>query len=318
VSAAEHETVAPEGGNEQRSALITRAVAEITPGDGRTLDVRIVPYNVVTTVSDPGRPAYREQWMPGAFADQVRGASAGRANTVLVNYRHGDRISDVLGHGLTLNETGDGFYGTFRVHETPDGDKALYMVRENVLAGVSLEALPKKSVRSNEGIVQRVKAHLVNIALCPNPAYEGAGVLALREEDLMVDEELEPLGMDPALVERCLELGIEVPGRIAEVIQRAFTEVAWDGSASRWDTPEAYCAASAIDLNAPGSKKTKDACHLPFKEPGSGAVNVNGLRAALSRLGQGFPNDATQAQRDSAAARLRRLLASYNSSSGGN
>jgi HK97 family phage prohead protease len=278
------------------------------------LDVRIVPYGVVATVVDPGRPAYREQWMQGAFADQVRGASAGRASTVLVNYRHGQQIGDVLGHGVSLDERSDGFYGSFAIHETPDGDKALYMVREKVLAGVSLEAFPKKSIRSNEGIVQRVKAHLVNIALCPTPAYENAGVLAVRAEDLMVDEEMEPVGMDPALIERCLELGLEVPGRIAEVVQRAFTEIAWDGSAGRWDTAEAYCAASAIDLNTPGSTKTKDACHLPFKEPGSGAVNVNGVRNALARIAQGFPNDASQGQRDAAAARLRRLLASFNSS----
>ena len=300
---------------QERPALITRAVAEVTPGEGRTLDVRIVPYGLVTTVSDPGRPAYREQWMPGAFADQVRGAAAGRAKQVYVNYRHGEGIQNVLGHGLALREEGDGFYGSFELHDTPDGQKALYMVRENVLAGVSLEAYPKKSVRSADGVVQRVKAHLVNIALTPEPAFEGAGVLAIREDELMEgDEELAAIEMDRALIERCQRLGIAMPESMAEVITRAFTDTAWDGSASRWDTAEAYCAASAIDLNAPGSKKTKDACHLPYKEPGSGAVNVNGVRAALSRLGQGLPKDASQGQRDAAASRLRRLLASYNSS----
>jgi len=311
VSAAETHEDAAVLGAQHDSRLITRAVAEVTTGEGRTLDVRIVPYGVVATVSDPGRPAYREQWMEGAFADQVR--AKGRERQVFVNYRHGTGIQDVLGHGLNLRESSDGFYGSFQIHDGPDGDKALYMVRENVLAGVSLEAYPKRSVRSGDGVMQRVKAHLVGIALTPEPAYEGAGVLAIREEELMADaEELASIEMDRALVERCQRLGIAMPDRMADLVTRAFTDVAWDGSASRWDTAEAYCSASAIDLNAPGSKKTKDACHLPYKEPGSGAVNVNGVRAALSRLGQGLPQDASQGQRDAAAGRLRRLLASYN------
>lgn len=296
---------------EQETRLITRAVAEVTPGEGRTLDVRIVPYNTVAEVSDGGRPVYREMWVEGAFADQVRGAQAGRADKVFVNYRHGQAISDVLGHGISLRESSDGFYGSFAIHDTPDGEKALYMVREKVLAGVSLEAFAKKSVKSRDGVVQRVKAHLVNIALCPAGAYEGAGVLAIREEEIIDEDEYAP-EIDMELLERCLRLGVQIPDQLAERLERAFTDTAWDGSASRWDSAESYCSASAIDLNAPGSKKTKDACHLPFKEPGSGAINVNGVRAALSRLGQGFPNDASQAQRDAAAGRLRRLLAQYN------
>jgi hypothetical protein len=90
--------------------------------------------------------------------------------------------------------------------------------------------------------------------------------------------------------------------------------VAWDGSASRWDTPEAYCAASAIDLNPAGKAKIKDRCHLPYKEPGSGTININGVKAALSRLGQGLPQDATQGQRDEAQRTLERILNSFTSS----
>ena len=86
------------------------------------------------------------------------------------------------------------------------------LVREGILGGVSLEALPKKSVRSSEGVVRRVKAHLHGIALTRRPAFVGSVVLALREDPLL-DEDLLPVQPDPELIERCRRLGIKVPQR---------------------------------------------------------------------------------------------------------
>ncbi len=193
---------------------ISRAVAEFSAGNGRTIDVRIVPHGVPAEVSDGG-PLYREVWMPGAFADQVRGAQAGRAREVYVNFEHGSGISGIVGHGLTLREADDGFYGSFELHETTDGEKARYMIERDVLGGVSLEAFPKVNRRSKDGMMQRVKAHLVNIALCRRPAYSGAGVLALREQEL-VAEELKPPQIADEIKERCDRLGIALPEGLVE------------------------------------------------------------------------------------------------------
>lgn len=55
----------------------------------------------------------------------------------------------------------------------------------------------------------------------------------------------------------------------------------WDGSPSRFDTPEAYCASCLIDLN--DGAKTKSMCMLPVKEPG-GAINKNALGPAWGAL----------------------------------
>jgi hypothetical protein len=137
--------------------------------------------------------------------------------------------------------------------------------------------------------------------------------LSLREEQI-VDEALMPPPPNKEILERCAELGVELPEGMAILLSRAYTDAQWDGSESRWDTAEAYCAASAIDLNTGTGPKTKDACHLPFKEP-TGEINVNGVRAALARIGQGDPTDATQEQRDAAKSRLEKILASFNSMS---
>ena len=45
---------------------------------------------------------------------------------------------------MALREEADALYGTFRVHPGTDGDKALHMVNEGVLTGLSIEALPTR------------------------------------------------------------------------------------------------------------------------------------------------------------------------------
>jgi len=189
--------------------------AELTPGDGRTVDVRIVPYGETITHADghggvPVGVPYQEQWMPGVFSGQVKAA-----NRVLVNVEHQKGLAGVVGHGIVLREGADGFYGSFKLHETPDGDKALMLVREGVLQSVSLEAIAAKSVKSANGVIQRVKARLVNIALTRFGAYPSAQVLALREETIL-DESLFPVTLPEETINRCRALGIRLPQRYLE------------------------------------------------------------------------------------------------------
>jgi len=280
---------------------------------GRTVDVRLVPFNEVATVADPPDwQPYREQWLPGVFDHQLNAASR-----VHAKYGHSESVLDVVGHGIELRSVdADGYHISTKIHQTPQGDTLLELLHDDALPCVSLEANPIRTLKSSAGVVQRVKANLRGFAFCRQGAFAGARVLAIREEEVeeetMFSSDLLPVDAASETIERCERLGITVPDRLREVIRRAFTETPWDGSESRWPTAAAYCAASAIDLNQTGKPKTKALCHLPYKEPGSGAVNVNAVRNALSRIGQGDPQDATQAERDTAQAMLERLLAQFN------
>lgn len=318
MTEAQAETVL-EGERQERPVLVrTFAVAEQAL-DGRTLHVRVVPFDEVVTVADPPdfRP-YKEQFMPGVFRGQENAAHRIRLRSnhdedMRETGKRGSEMASVVGKGVSLREAKGGVEAEFRFLDTAQANTARELVAEGGYDGVSAEFIGIRSVRTKEGVLQRVKAHLDSVALALGPAYSKAEILALREGEIIEDAELIPPPPNHELLERCADLGIDLPEGMAVLLSRAYTEATWDGSPSRWDTAEDYCSASAIDLNPAGGPKTKDRCHLPFKEPGSGTINVNGVRAALSRIGQGYPEDATQAQRDAAQSRLEKILNSFTS-----
>lgn len=77
--------------------------AQLVPsGDGRTLDVRILPYRVVARVSDRPGEFYDEQWEPGVF-DHLKNAP--NRVEVLANFEHQQGIGGVLARGTELRDS---------------------------------------------------------------------------------------------------------------------------------------------------------------------------------------------------------------------
>jgi HK97 family phage prohead protease len=159
-----------------KPALVRTYPAELAVEKGRTIEARLAPFGVKTNVADPPRyEPYVEEFAPGAFAGQV-GTKAAR---VWLNFEHQQGLRGIVGHSLRLHEKPDGLHGTFHVHPNSDGDKALQLVREGVLGGISLEFKPLRS-RVVDGIVQRLRVHVDAASLCRFPAYQAAQVLAVR------------------------------------------------------------------------------------------------------------------------------------------
>lgn len=204
-----------EGANEapETGLLHREYAAEITRGDGRTVDVRVVPFGERIRHNDglggvPRGEWYEEEFMPGAFDHQLNAA-----HRLLANWEHQQGMSGLVGKGIALRSEADGYHGTFRILDGSDGDKLLQLLPDAV-DGVSLEARPVKNHRTKDGVVQRVKAHLVGIAFTRFGAYQGAKVLAVREEaQTTIDEEFLPVDIDPELIERCRRLGVDLPQR---------------------------------------------------------------------------------------------------------
>src|SRR4029077_5868911 len=94
---------------------------------------------------------------------------------------HEQGFRGAIGRSLTFKDREDGLYGSFGVLENADGDKALSLIRDGFLTGLSLEFRAVSSRRLS-GVVPRVRAQLNAVSLCRFPAYESATVLAMREE----------------------------------------------------------------------------------------------------------------------------------------
>jgi len=187
---------------------------ELYPGVGRTVDLRIVPYGERIRVNDglggvPRGVEYEEEFVPGVFDGQINAA-----NRVYLDHEHEPGLRGVVGHGVELASRSDGFYGSFRLLDGADGDKALALIREGVLGGASVQCHFKRSIRTMGGVIQRVRAHLDRVALCRTPAYPGAVVLGVRNAPPEFDKDLLPHPFDPELAARVAALGIELPQRL--------------------------------------------------------------------------------------------------------
>lgn len=274
----------------ERPALHREFAVDLTEGDGRTIDMRVVPYNSVARVADPPDwEPYDEMWLPGAFEKQV--TAANRVN-VFLNFEHHQGLPGLVGHGVELREDADSLQGTFRVHENADGDKALYLVREGILGGASIEAVPLRSQKRG-GVVERIRGHLKAVALCREPAYKEAQVLAVRTEPQPAAESL-----PDATVERLARMDI------TPLLIRAIVRGPWDGSPARFEDDE-YQRSCLIDRGGDGPPKQRYS--LPVLEP-NGDLNVNALPAAAAALSGGRTplTGVSQAMRGSAARKLIR------------
>jgi HK97 family phage prohead protease len=190
--------------------LVREFVAADMAVEGRTVDVRLVPFGEVARVADPPKwDPYDEEWLPGVFDHQLTAA-----NRIHAKYGHSESVLDVVGHAMTLRSEDDGYHVSAKIHQTVQGETALELLRDGALPCVSLEARPVRTQRTEGGVVQRVKAHLSGFAFCRQGAFAGAQVLAIREApETTIDEEFLPSNLDPEVVERCRRLGIKLPQR---------------------------------------------------------------------------------------------------------
>lgn len=193
----------------RKSGLLVREFeATAVEVEGRTVDVRVVPFGEVARVVDHWEPTpYEEEWMPGCFDHQLNAA-----NRIHANVNHSRHVIDVVGHGISLRSESDGYHASFEIHRTQAGETALALLNGGALPAVSLEAQPVRNTRSPTGVIQRVKANLRGLAFCREGAFKGAQVLAVREAQTF-DEELLPVDMDPELVERLRAIGVALPDR---------------------------------------------------------------------------------------------------------
>jgi HK97 family phage prohead protease len=155
---------------ELRAAQVVEGGVDFTE---RTIELIFVPYDEETVV--PWKDGIiRESVAPGAFAgietrnDHVtanRDHDYTRTVGKVFDYRHDDPRGPI---------------GKIRVSQTPLGDETLQLAADGVLKASVGMVVRRSDQVVRDGLRRIKRAFLDHIALVPNPAYQGAAVLSVR------------------------------------------------------------------------------------------------------------------------------------------
>lgn len=131
----------------------------------------VAPYDQTTyLVPEPGGERIRR----GAFRRSIE--------------HRGDRVPLFRNHDRTLRmgvsrsfaETAEGLLGEFRINDGEAGDALLAECRNGYFGGLSAGFLPLDRERGADGANEVTEGKLVEVSVVGHPAYEGAGMLAVR------------------------------------------------------------------------------------------------------------------------------------------
>ena len=138
----------------------------------------VAPYDQTTyLVPDPAGERIRR----GAFRRSLTNKSD--KIPLFKNHDRGMR----MGISRSFAETPDGLVGEFKVNDGPAGDALLEECRNGYLSGLSAGFFALNRERGGDGAREVVEGKLVEASVVGHPAYEGSGMLTVRNaQDLDV------------------------------------------------------------------------------------------------------------------------------------
>lgn len=185
-----------------RPALpVEHRVAQVADVDfeQRVITFIAVPWGEETIVSGPDGTPIRERFERGAFNGiETRSPD----NPVTINRDHDPHR--VVGKAIAFDtEDERGLIVDAHISRTPLGDETLQLAADKVLRASVGFAARRSDAPIVRGLRSVKRAFLDHIGMLPNPAYSGATVLAVREQEEVekaatpnLDAVLEMLGGD--------------------------------------------------------------------------------------------------------------------------
>ena len=174
----------------------TAAVANID-AEERIVTMIAIPYEQVTTVPFRGE-TWNEIVQRGAFS-----GIENSTHTYRVNRDHDKRrlVGKIVKY---YPEREEGLVVDAYISKTELGDETLQLAKDGILGasvGMAIRSTDQVLDRSSGSRTRRIKrAFLDHLALVPDPAYQGAEVLAVRH-DAIVEEESESAILTPRMNE---------------------------------------------------------------------------------------------------------------------
>jgi HK97 family phage prohead protease len=138
----------------------------------RTIVGLAVPYGQTADIGG----MYQERFAPGAIAS---------VEDVKLFYGHEEPIGKVV----EGRDTESGFEIVAKVSDTVRGNEVLTLMRDGVLNKFSVGFIPEESEKEGSTIT-RTKVSLKEVSVVPFPAFAGANITEVREEQATVDAEL--------------------------------------------------------------------------------------------------------------------------------
>ena len=146
----------------------------------------------------------KERFEPGAIES---------VEDVKLFYGHEDPIGKVL----EGKDTEAGFEIRARVSETPKGDEVLTLMRDGVLNKFSVGFFPVDSERDGSVIIRK-KVDLREVSVVAIPAFAGANITEVREEQVQSEPEAQPLEQERKSMSENMELEVRsVQDEVAEL-----------------------------------------------------------------------------------------------------
>jgi HK97 family phage prohead protease len=162
----------------------------------RLIELIVMPYETEALVEHPKRPGIlvRETCSRGAFDGIER-----RASRIRVNRDH--RLERTVGRAVSFHTSRDeGLVAELRIAQTDLGDETLALAADECLdASAGFLPMPGGEHWLTRTRVRYSKCWLGHIALTPEPAYEAARVLAVRQAPEPVDGAPPPPAATPKL-----------------------------------------------------------------------------------------------------------------------
>lgn len=188
----------------RRLRSLTIGSAELLPGDGRTVRVRLVEWNTPAMVTDDGGTSwYRERF--------ARGGLQAPADVLEVLPAADEHYGPVLGRIIAVDDRPDALLADVRVITGPDGDALLERIDRGELS-VSVEFDDHGGTPADGDDIVRDDAVIRGLAFTSQPQHTSAAVLGRRS---LGAPNMEPTTDTTTTDELELELELEQPAAAA-------------------------------------------------------------------------------------------------------
>lgn len=166
--------------------LRSATVADMNYGQ-RLVTVIVAPYEQPTPVMWQGE-VWTEQFERSAWDGIEK-----RPNRVRANRAHDRKLTCGKAMKFFPNRA-EGLVAEIRMAQTPLGDETLELAREDCLSvSAGFAALPKDQLIDRSERTRRIRtAYLDHISFVEDPAYPGAEILEVRENELIIPDEIMP------------------------------------------------------------------------------------------------------------------------------